>query len=207
MRRGEASQERSPRDVHSVENAYDRSERRRAWCIGVLMPCGTPAAFVGGARRVTSGLPTIRPECAVREHVARLFFSQSIRLTRADGDGFLFCNRCAVRRFTLLMKRETLQSSTAPYFDGGSFRFAETRAAEPALHSRARSFSTLLFVDLDVAARYEPSIAVGGIRSGDADEKRVLARTRFSIIAGVYSIRVAQFLVHLGVALEGSAVA
>src|SRR5260370_13076285 len=60
MRRGEASQESSPRDVHSVENAYDRSERRGAWCIGVLMPCGTPAAFVGGARRVTSGLPTIR---------------------------------------------------------------------------------------------------------------------------------------------------
>src|SRR6266446_9498372 len=102
------------------------------------------------------------------------FSGGTIRLTRADGDGFLFCNRCAVRRFTLLMKRETLQSSTAPYFDGGSFRFAETRAAEPALHSRARSFSTLLFVDLDVAARYEPSITVGEIWSGYADEKRVL---------------------------------
>ena len=86
-----------------------------------------------GALRIAD----IRPECAVREHVARLFFSQSIRLTRADEDGFLFCNRCAVRRFTLLMKRGTLQSSTARYFDGGSFRFAETRAAEPTLHSRA----------------------------------------------------------------------
>src|SRR6266566_3528957 len=79
----------------------------------------------------------IAPECAVREHVARLFFSQSIRLTRADGDGFLFCNRCAVRRFTLLMKRGTLQSSTASYFDCGSFRFAETGQTKLDLHPRA----------------------------------------------------------------------
>jgi hypothetical protein len=59
---------------------------------------------------ITSESPTIRPECAVRKHVARLFLSQSIRLTRADGDGFLFCNRCAVQRFTLLMKPRALQA-------------------------------------------------------------------------------------------------
>ncbi len=143
----------------------------------------------------------------MREHVARLFFSESIRLTRADGDGSLFCNRCAVPRFTLLMKRGGLQSSTAPYFDCGSFRFAETGQTELDLHSQARSFSTLLFVDLDVAARYEPAIIVGEIWSGYADEKRVLARTRFSIITGVYRVRVAGLLVQLGIALEGSAIA
>src|SRR6266699_5653226 len=43
--------------------------------------------------------------------------------------------------------------------------------------------------------------------SGYADEERVLARARFSIIAGVYSVCVARFLVHLGVALERPAVA
>jgi len=63
-------------------------------------------------------------------------------------------------------------------------------------------------VDLDVAARYGPSITVGEIIwSGYADEKRVLARTRCSIITGVYRIRVAGLLVDLGVALEDSAVA
>ena len=65
----------------------------------------------------------------------------------------------------------------------------------------------LLFVDLDVAARYESSVTVGEICSGYADEERVLARARFSIIAGVYSVCVARFLVHLGVALERPAVA
>jgi hypothetical protein len=49
----------------------------------------------------------------------------------------LFCNRCAVRRFTFLMKRGTLQSLTAPYFDCGSFRFAETGQTELDLHPRA----------------------------------------------------------------------
>ena len=79
--------------------------------------------------------------------------------------------------------------------------------AELARHPRARSFSTLLFVKLDVAARYEPFIAVGEICSGHADEERVLASTRLSIITGVYSVRVAGFLVHLGIALERPAVA
>jgi len=65
----------------------------------------------------------------------------------------------------------------------------------------------LLLVDLNVAAGDEPSIAVGEIRSGYADEKRVLARTRVSIITGVYSVAVTQFLVHLGVALECPTVA
>jgi hypothetical protein len=53
------------------------------------------------------------------------------------------------------------------------------------------AFSTLLFVDLDVAARYESSITVGEIWSGDADEKRVFACTGISIIAGVYGVCVA----------------
>ena len=60
---------------------------------------------------------------------------------------------------------------------------------------------------LNVAARYEPSITVGEIWSGYADEERVLARTRFSVITGVYSVRIAGFLVHLGIALERFAVA
>ena len=46
---------------------------------------------------------------------------------RKDEDGFLFRNRCAVRRSTF-MKEGALQSSTARHFGGGSFRFAETGA-------------------------------------------------------------------------------
>ncbi len=65
----------------------------------------------------------------------------------------------------------------------------------------------LLFVDLDVAACNEPSITVGEIWSGYADEKRVLAGTRIGIITGVYRVGVAGLLVHLGIALKGSAVA
>src|SRR5437667_2003026 len=35
------------------------SAKSRAWHIGVCpMPCGIPAAFVGGPRRITSGLPS-----------------------------------------------------------------------------------------------------------------------------------------------------
>ena len=81
------------------------------------------------------------------------------------------------------------------------------RAAELALHSLARSFSALLFADLDVATRYGPSVTVGEILSGYADEKRVLARTRLTIITGIYRVSVAQFLVHLGITLERPAVA
>src|SRR2546429_4878909 len=61
-----------------------------------------------------------------------------------------------------------------------------------------------ILMDLDVAARDESSVAVGEIRSGDADGKRVLARTSISIVTSLYRILVAQFLVHLGVAVERS---
>ena len=64
----------------------------------------------------------------------------------------------------------------------------------------------LLLVDLNVAAGDEPSIAAGEIRPGYADEKGVLPRTRLGVITGVYSVRVAQFLVHLGIAFESRAV-
>ena len=56
-------------------------------------------------------------------------------------------------------------------------------------------------------ARDESPVAVGQIRSGDADEKRVLARTRLTIVTSIHGVLVAQFLVHLGVALERPAVA
>jgi len=86
--------------------------------------------------------------------------------------------------------------------------FPRRGQAELAFYPCARSFSTLLFVDLDVAARYGPSITVGEIIwSGYAHEKRVLARTRISIITGVYRVPVTGLLVDLSVALEGSAVA
>src|SRR5207245_591319 len=62
--------------------------------------------------------------------------------------------------------------------------------------------------DLDVAVGNGTSIVVREIhRSGYADEKRVLARARLSVITGVDRVLVAQFLVHLGIAFEGAAVA
>src|SRR5712691_11639315 len=60
---------------------------------------------------------------------------------------------------------------------------------------------------LDVAAGNGTSIAVREIRSGHADEKRVLASTGFRIITSVYSVVVIRVLVHLGIALERRAVA
>jgi len=66
------------------------------------------------------------------------------------------------------------------------------RLKSPAIAILEREvFPLLLFVNLDVAARYDPSVAVGEIWSGHADEERVLARIRLSIITGVYSVRVA----------------
>src|SRR5713226_9705282 len=69
--------------------------------------------------------------------------------------------------------------------------------AEPALHSRTRSFSTLLFVDLDVAAGDETSIAVGEIRSGDADEKSVFASAGVGVVAGAHPEAVARLPIDL----------
>jgi hypothetical protein len=85
---------------------------------------------------------------------------------------------------------------TVPRYDSG-------RSCIP----RARAWMGLFFVDLDVAFGDEASVAVREVRSGDADEKCVFARTRISIITGIYSVRVAWLLVHLGVTLERPAVA
>ena len=61
---------------------------------------------------------------------------------------------------------------------------------------------------LNVAGGNESSIAIGEIhRSRYADEKRVLACARVGIITGVYRVAVTRFLVHLGIAFEGHAVA
>src|SRR5712692_2238081 len=74
-------------------------------------------------------------------------------------------------------------------------------------NTRGQQLAVLLLVDLDVAASDGTSIAVREIhRSGYADEKRVLARARLSIITGVHRVLVAQFLIHLGIAFEGRAV-
>ena len=71
----------------------------------------------------------------------------------------------------------------------------------------ARACTALLLVYLDVALGDKSSVAVGEIRSGDADEKRVFACTRLTIITGIYSVLVAWLLVHLGITIERPAVA
>ena len=62
-------------------------------------------------------------------------------------------------------------------------------------------------MDLDVAFGDESSVAVREIRTGDADEKRVLARTGLTVITGIDSVLVAELLVHLGVTLERPTIA
>src|SRR5712691_8169022 len=99
------------------------------------------------------------------------------------------------------------ECSTLVVSDESSFKGTRMSATATLNVGFCLAWIDLLAVDLDVAARYEPSVTVGQIRSGDADEKRVLARTRISIIAGVYSVLVAQLLIHLGIAFEGCAVA
>ena len=73
----------------------------------------------------------MRPVCdCVRKWSAFVFFPREVSSLRGrkDEDGFLFCKRCVVRWPTLLMKRRALQSSTAHYFDGGSYCFSEAGA-------------------------------------------------------------------------------
>jgi hypothetical protein len=53
------------------------------------------------------------------------------------------------------------------------------------LYSHAR---ILLLVDLDVAFGDESSVAVREIRTGDADEKRVLARTSLAIVSAILKV-------------------
>ena len=85
------------------------------------------------AKRVRPSLP-VRRQCARYVPCANMervrFFPREVSSLRGrkDEDGFLFCKRCVVRWPTLLMKPRALQSSTAHYFDGGSYRFSEAGA-------------------------------------------------------------------------------
>jgi len=67
------------------------------------------------------------------------------------------------------------------------------------LYSHAR---ILLLVDLDVAFGDESSVAVREIRTGDADEKRVLAGTSLAIVTGVDVVVVARLLIDFGTSLK-----
>jgi len=72
----------------------------------------------------------MRPVCAVCEHVARSFFSQGgIRLTRAKERRRIPILQ-ALRGAVAYAPHETTgtSSSTAHYFDGGSYRISEAGA-------------------------------------------------------------------------------
>lgn len=62
-------------------------------------------------------------------------------------------------------------------------------------------------MDLDVAVSQGARIIVEEVRSADGDRESVPARPRPAVVAGLRSVGIAQFLVHLGVAFERPTVA